>query len=413
MARVAPPKIPRVPLDGRLTETPIRIPGVDYPTYLLEAETPVLAEESSEAALIAADAEISIPLLTGAIILLGLLYAAKYIIVPLAKLVKIPGTNFFSDFVNDVIGYITAPIKSFVRVLMTTIAQGIEAHAQPITRLMEAAAWTIHDTMIELANAFASTAVALNVMRAKVIPEEINKQTIPIRKRLTTLERQNKLLDAIARQYGYANFPTLMRVATPAVKELVAAEVYVKTQRHVSLAGALSTYEAAAKRVRVYEETVRKLKFYDVPAWIRQITTSTTRTIPETVKKLALRVGKIEKLTSFNTDGIPTLLALMTPAAIGRWWKPAIPSVCTEVGECAANNLLGSNIWRYFKDLLGLALALTIGAFALEDLCAISKLAVAVVGEIEPEIRGITVVAGGMSSIGCASPGQSLSAPLY
>lgn len=411
MPKITPIKAPRVPLNG-FRET-IRIPGQDFPTYIYEAETPLLATESEEAALIAADAEVTVPILFGGLILVGILYSVNYFVVPLLKLIKVPGANWFADFVNDALGYITAPIKDFAKGLLNWIARGVEAHAAPITRVMEAGAWVLHDLSIELAN-FASTVTTdTALIVTEVIPREINKATRPIRIRLRNLESDINAYNVIARQNGFANFRTLLKVETPRITELRQAETYVKTQHHVSLAGALSTYETSAQRVRVYEETVRKLKFYDVPAWIQKTTTITTRTIPQTIKKLALRVGKIETLLKLNKQGIPTLLALMTPAAIGSWFKPAIPEVCTQVGDCAANNLLGSNLWKYFKDLLGLLLALTVGAFALDDVCAISKLARDVVNEIEPEIRGIVVVTGGLASIGCAGAGQTLGPPLY
>lgn len=411
MAKITPIKAPRVPLNGY--REGVRIPGQDFPTYVYEAETPLLAEESAEAAAIAADAEITIPILIGGLILLGLLYSAKYFIVPLLKLIKIPGSNWFSDFVNDVIGYITAPIKDFAKGMLVIIADGIEAHAAPITRFMESAAWVLHDYSIEVAN-FASTVttdVALIV--TEVIPREINRATQPIRNAVKQLNLDIAAYNAIARQNGFKDFRTLLKVETPRITELREAERYVQTQRHKSLAGALSTYEATTKRVRVYEETVRKLRFYDVPAWIQHITTVVTKTVPLAIRKLALRVGKVENLLKFNKEGIPTLLALMAPAAIGRWFRPAIPEVCTQVGDCAASNLLGSNLWKYFKDLLGLLLAFTIGDIALGDLCGVVGLIKDVFSEIEGPLRALTVVENGLASVGCASEGQKLPPPLY
>lgn len=407
------PTIPRVPLNGRTPPGQVRIPGVDYPTTVFEAETPVLAEDTAIAAEIAADAEISIPLITGAIILLGLLYAAKYILVPLLKFIQVPGSGWLQDAINDVLGIITSPIKSAYQWLMHEIALGIEDHAAPVTRVLEAGAWILHDLSVELANLAASMAVATSEIVTTVIPREINRVTAPLRSRIKNLELDIGAYNAIARQNGFANFRTLLKVETPRVTELRTAEEYVKKQGHASLAGALSTYETTYKRVRVYEETVRKLKFYDVPAWIRHITTTIEKTVPETIKKLALRVGKIELKLKPNKFGVPELLAVMSPAAIASFFRPAIPEVCTQVGECAANNLLGSNLWKYFKDLLGLLLAFTIGDIALQDVCAISKLCRDVVGEIEPEIRALVVVTGGMASVGCASGGQTLPPPLY
>lgn len=411
MAKVTPIKAPRVPLNGY--REGVRIPGQDFPTYVYEAETPLLAEDSAEAAAIAADAEITIPLLIGGLILLGLLYSAKYFIVPLLKLIKIPGSNWFSDFVNDVIGVITAPIKDFAKGILVIIADGIEAHAQPITRFMESAAWVLHDYSIEVAN-FASTVTTdVALIATEVIPREINRATKPIRSAVKQLNLDIAAYNVIARQNGFRDFRALLRVETPRITELRTAEQYVQTQRHKNLAGALSTYETAAQKVRVYEETVRKLKFYDVPAWIQHITTTVTKTVPLLIRKLALRVGRIETLLKFNKQGIPDLLALMTPAAIGSFFRPAIPEVCTQVGECAANNLLGSSIWKYFKDLLGLLLTFTIGAIAFGDLCGIAALIRAAFSEIEPEIRALVVVEGGLASAGCGSGGQTLPAPLY
>ena len=411
MPKVKIPKIPQVP--NGYNPKPVRIPGVDMPTYVYEAETPLLATESEEAAVIAADAEISIPLITGAIILLGLLYAAKYILVPLLKLIKVPGTNFFSDFVNKVLGIITNPIKDFFRVIMAKIAEGIEAHAEPVTRTLEAGAWVLHDLSVELANFAATASLATAIITAEIIPREILKETKPLKLRVGRIETQLRGYDAVARQFGYANARVMFKAWAPIIGEIRRAEDYVHSQGHRTLAGALSTYETSTKRVRVYEETVRKLKFYDVPAWIRAITTTTTRTIPETIKKLALRVGKVENLLKFNKQGIPTLLALMTPAAIASWFKPAIPGVCTQVGDCAAGNLIGNNLWKYFKDLLGLLLTFAIGDIALGDLCGIVGLIQGAFSEIEPALRGLVVVENGLASVGCGSEGQRLPPPLY
>jgi hypothetical protein len=104
--------IPNVPLNGSRVGEEVRIPGADYPTVLFEAETPVLAEDTAIAAEIAADTAIAPEILFAGLILIGVLYSARYLLVPLIKLIKIPGANWFSDFLNKVLGFITDPIKS-------------------------------------------------------------------------------------------------------------------------------------------------------------------------------------------------------------------------------------------------------------------------------------------------------------
>lgn len=407
------PTIPRVPLNGRRPPEEVRIPGADYPTTVFEAETPLLAEDSAEAVAVAADFEITIPILVGGLILIGLLYSAKYFLVPLLKAIKVPGSNFFSDFVNDVLGYITAPIKGFFQVVMASISQGIEAHLEPITRTIEAGAWAIHDLSVELANLAASMATAVAEVVVTVIPREINRATKPIRARILKIEKDIASYNAVAKSNGYPSFRDMLKVETPAITELRKAETYVRGQHHTSLAGALSTYETAAQRVKVYEETVRKIRFYDVPAWIRHITIEIQRTIPQTIRKLALRVGKIELKLKPNKLGIPELLAVMSPAAIAAFFRPAIPNVCTEVGDCAASNLIGKGLWQAFKSLLGLLLAASIDALVLSDLCAIANLARSVLSDFEPELRGLAVVTGGLASVGCGGNGTPLPPPRY
>ena len=153
--------IHKVPLNGSRVGEEIRIPGADYPSIIFEAETPVLAEDTAVAAEIAADASIAPEILFAGLILIGLLYSARYFLVPLLKLIKIPGSNWFSEIINKAISLITDPIKDYLKGILVWISNGIEAHAEPITRLMESGAWAIHDLSIELANFAASTTVAI------------------------------------------------------------------------------------------------------------------------------------------------------------------------------------------------------------------------------------------------------------
>jgi|SRR6516165_4867426 len=106
--------IPKVPLNGSRVGEEIRIPGADYPTVVFEAETPVLAEDTAIAAEIGADAAIAPEILFAGLILVGLLYSARYFLVPLLKLIKIPGSNWFSEIINKAISFITDPIKNFL-----------------------------------------------------------------------------------------------------------------------------------------------------------------------------------------------------------------------------------------------------------------------------------------------------------
>jgi hypothetical protein len=372
-----------------------------------------LAQETDESILIAADAEVTIPILIGIVCLLGFLYSAKYLLVPLLKLIKVPGTNWFSDAVNFVLGAITKPIEDYAKTIYAWIATGVNAHLRPVTNFLESLAWVAHDAAIVTATTFAQVATTLHSLRYEIIPREINRATQPLRNSIRKLNADIAAYNAIARANGFINFRTMLKVETPRITELRKAEAYVKQQGHVSLAGALSTYQATTNTVKTYEETVRHLHFDNMPTWIRVMTKTVTQTIPKTIKQLALKVGKIEHLVTPNRFGIPTLMALMAPAAIARWFRPAIPNVCTEVGECAASNLLGKSNWQWFKDLLALLLLPTIDALALADLCAIANLAQDTARAFEPELRGLAVVAGGLSSIGCASPGITMGEPLY
>jgi hypothetical protein len=205
----------------------------------------------------------------------------------------------------------------------------------------------------------------------------------------------------------------MLKVETPAITELRKGEAYVRTQGHTSLAGALSTFQTTTNEVAAETATVRKLGYYTLPTWITHITTEITKTIPQTIHKLALRVGRIETLLKPNRAGIPELLALMAPAAIASWFRPAIPNVCTEVGECAANNLLGRSNWQWLKDFLGLILAAAIDAMILSDICAIGRLAQTIAQDFAPELRALVVVEGGLASIGCGGQGHTIAPPAY
>lgn len=372
-----------------------------------------LAQETDEAILIASDAEITIPLLFGIICLLGWLYGAKYLLIPLLKLIKVPGTNWFSEFVNFVLGAITKPVEDYAKALYAWIAHGIDAHTRPFTNFVESAAWIAHDSSITVATTFAQVATALHTMRHVIIPDAITTALKPIRLRLGKIEAVIASLNATAKRNGFRDYQTAAKVQVPQTVELGKAETYVRTQGHKSLAGALSVFQTTTTEVGAAITTVKRLKYYDLPSWITHITTEITKIVPDTIKKLTLRVGKIEHSLSLNSVGVPFLLAAMSATAVASFFRKAIPEVCTEVGDCAASNLIGRNNWNWLKDLLGLLLAASIDALALADLCAIAKLAQSVASDFEPELRDLAVVAGGLSSIGCASPGVTMGAPLY
>lgn len=389
--RTVPLEIPRVPLNGRV----------------------ILAEDGEIAAEIAAGAEIDIPVLMGIIALLGVLYSAKYLLIPMMKLAKFPGTNFFSDAVNFVLGTITAPIKSFAQWIKHQIALGIEHHSRPFARTVEGWAHIVHDTSVEMASMAVTTAESMHRLRHTILPREIRKQTAPLRKRIRILETVRAHLDAIAHQYGYADFPTLVKTATPHIKQLVAADIYVESQKHKSLAGALSVYEAAAKSWNQTVTEVRKLGYYTIPDFIRYTETQIEHVIKPELQRQRVQIGKITGLLAPDRFGIPTLLAIMAPSAIARFFRPAIPSVCTEVGDCAASNLVGKTRWNFFKDILGLLLATTLDGLLLADLCTIAKGAQLIAQEISGPLRELVVVEGGLIGIGCAGPKSTLPPPRY
>src|SRR5215469_8360382 len=398
--------------DGTKVEE-IRVPGADYPTIFFEAETPVLAEDTAVAVEISADAAIAPEILFAGLILIGLLYSARYFLVPLIKLIKIPGSGWFAEIINKAISFITDPIKNFLKGILVWIANGIEAHAEPITRLLETGAWAIHDTAIELANFAASTTEAIATLVVTVIPREIRRELAPVKKMVLTIWGDIQAWNAIVKRYGFRNFRVFLAAATPAIVALRKGIAYVISQGHASFAGALSSFQWAWERVKLYEETVRKLKFYDVPAWIRHVETVITKTIPQTIHKLALRVGKIEGLIKENALGIPVLMALMTAAARARWFRPAIPEVCTEVGDCAANNLLGKARWQWFKDLLGLLLAATLDALIIADICEVGKMVTVIANDFAGALGELGAAESWLAKSSCGGAGYEPPAPLY
>jgi hypothetical protein len=394
---------------GDLTRNPL----LDYPGVVLEAETPVLAEDTAVAVEISADAAIAPEILFAGLILIGLLYSARYFLVPLLKLIKIPGSSWFSEIINKVISFITDPIKNFLKGILVWIANGIEAHAEPITRLLETGAWAVHDTAIELANFAASTTVAFAEVVTTVIPREIARELAPVKKMVLTIWGDIKVWNKTVERFGFRNLRTFLALAAPAIVALRVGIAYVISQGHKSFAGALSSFQWAWERVKLYEETVRKLKFYDVPAWIRHVETTITKTIPQTIHKLTLRVGKIENLLKPNKLGIPTLLALMSVAARAAFFRPAIPSVCTEVGDCAANNLLGASRWKWFKDLLGLLLAASIDALVIANICTVGQMVTDIAKEFEGGLALLGAGESWLAKSSCPGAGYSVPPPLY
>jgi hypothetical protein len=271
----------------------------------------------------------------------------------------------------------------------------------------------IHDISWAAAHFAEATVSAISILRTKIVPRIINAKLVPVKKRIKVLETVRAQLDSIARQAGFRNFPTLVRTATPHIKQLIAADIYVKSQRHKSLAGALSVYEAAADSWNKTRAEVKKLGYYDIPSYIRHTDNIIQKQIKPQLKKQQLEIGKIEGLLALTSVGIPVLLAKMAPKAIAAFFRPAIPQVCTEVGECAASNLLGKSNWNWLKDMLGLLLAASIDALLLSDLCGIARAAQTIAGDFEGPLRDLAIGEGTLFSKGCGGEGHSIGPPLY
>lgn len=389
-----------------------RAPVYNMPRVPVSDEV-ALAQEFDLAGEIELAADADPTVLLAAILLLGVLYSIKYFLVPLIKLLSPTGGSLLARVTNWIIDQLTAPVKAVLQWVVHRVVTGIEDLSRPFARTMESWAWTLHDAAWSAAHFAESATQAIARLKTTVIPRIVTAQLVPVKKRIKLLEIVRMQLDSIARQYGYSSFPVLVRTATPHIKQLVAADVYVKGQGHKSLAGALSVYEASAQSWNATQRAVKQLGYYSIPAYITHTDNIIKHQIIPEQKKQALEIGKIQKLLGLNAAGIPLLLAAMVPQAVARFFRPAIPEVCTEVGDCAATNLLGSNRWNFFKDLLGLILAATVDALLLVDLCVIAKGAQELAGIIEPELRQLVAVEGGLIGAGCANSAQVLPPPEY
>lgn len=167
---------------------------------------------------------------------------------------------------------------------------------------------------------------------------------------------------------------------------------------------------------RTITPEIQKIKENTIPKIQRDIKTLQERikaaeTIINTVVITA--ISRINTTLSTHTKQIATLLPLLTPAGMEAAFRPVIPRVCTEIGECAANNLLGKRNWSIFKDLLALLLGVGLDALILSELCTIATAVRTIVEDAKPAIRAVAVVQGGLASLGCASKTPPLPAPLY
>lgn len=389
--------LPEVPLNGRvvMAERELEVRGVS------------LAGE------IATSAEIDLPVLFAATVLLGVLYSVKYLLVPLVKMLSPSGGSLIDRAVSWAISTLLAPVRYAFQAVINAVASGVDYHAPKITLWLHAQAFMVHDWAVELGNFAGSTADALTTMTTTTIPREINRVTAPLKTRVTRLETVRKRLDAIARKYGYADFPTLVLHATPAVKQLVAAEVYVKGQHHTSLAGALSVYEATSKSWKATEQAVRKLGYYTIPDFVKWAELEIHKTLPAKIQvevkaRKALQ-AKVQPLINHE----PELLALLAPAGLEAAIRKIIPKVCTDVGECAATGLAGASNWGIFKGLLKLLLFGAIDLLVISELCTIAAGIRDAVNLAKPGLRAVAVVEGGLAAHGCAGKTPPLPPPAY
>lgn len=377
------------------------------------SEEVILAEDTDVAAEIATGADISIPILFGVAVLMAILYTSKYLLIPLMKLIKVPGSGWLSEAVNAVLGFITSPIKDFLQWMKHTLATGIESMAAPFTKWLNMAAHEIHDFAIETANAFETVLDELNRLVNQVIPAEIARAIKPLTSRLNTLAEWVRHIESTAIRAGFKNFLQWFAFAAPLARPLYAAIKYVESQGHVSLAGALSAFQTVYKDWLHVNRAMNALGFLSIPTFASWVKNMIEGAIIPKIERLTTRVNKIAHELTLNNVGIPIIMSLMSAEAIAKWLSPAIDKFCEPVGDCAASKLVGSGPWNAFKSLLKLLLAAEVDALLLADLCAIGKAMQEIAGAIEPELRQLVTVEGGLIGEGCANQAQVLPPPLY
>lgn len=372
-----------------------------------------LAQESDLAGEIAAASAIDIPWLLAALILLGILYALKYIVVPLVKLLYPRGGSLLSRITSWAIGTLLAPVKFIVQAVTNAVATGIDHHAGKLTLWLWSMAYEVHDMSVELGNFATSTAASFHDLRYTTLPREINRVTAPLRSRLTTLETVRKQLDGIARAAGYSSFPVMVKAEQPHIAQLKAADAYVLKQGHVSLAGALSVYEATSKSWTATEAEVRKLGFYTVPDFIEWAKKEILVTLPAKVEAEATERKKLATAVQPLITNKAGLLALLTIPGFTRAFDRIRTAECTPIAECAVNQNFGSGAWskllNFLKDILEAAIA----ALVFADLCNILGVVSEGIDVFMPVLEELVTLESGICAFGGASIAAAMPPPAY
>lgn len=385
---------------------------VDLPPVPVSYDV-ALAQEFDLAGEIAAASSIDIPWLFAAAILLGVLYAVKFFLIPLVKMLAPRGGSLLSRVTSWLISSLIAPVAFILHTVVNQVAIGIDHHAGRVTTWVHAMAFEVHDLTVEVGSFAASTAEAVHVLRYKTIPREINRVTAPLRSRVTALETVRKQLDAIARAAGYANFPTLVKTASPHLKQLIAADLYVRGQGHASLAGALSVYEAASKSERATEAAVHRLGYYTVETWIQHTEHAITYTLPQKIQAEAEARKKLATAVQPLLTNKEALLGLLTVPGFERAFNRIRADECTPIAECAVNQNFGSGSWgkllNFLKDILETALA----ALVFADLCNILGEVSAGIDLFMPVLEELVGLESGICAFGGASPAPSMPPPAY
>lgn len=391
-------RLPEVPANGRviMAERELEVRGA-IP----------LAEE------IAGASVIDIGWLFAGLVLLGCLYALKYIVVPIAKMLYPKGGGLLDRIASWAIGSLIAPVAFIVHAITNAIATGIDHHAGKITYWLHAIAFEVHDFTVEMGHFAISAAASMHDLRYQVLPREINRVTAPLRGRITRLETVRKLLDGIAKKYGYADFPTLVRTATPHIKQLIQADLYVKGQGHTSLAGALSVYEATAKSWKATQVAVRHLGFYTVPDFVEWAKLEILKVLPAKIEaEVKARQALATKLAPLIKNEAP-LLALLTVPGFERAFNRIRADECTPIAECAVNQNFGSGAWgkmlNLLKDLLETALAVLVFA----DLCNIIGVVSEGIDTFMPVLEELVGLESGICAFGGASGPPAMPPPAY
>jgi hypothetical protein len=366
-----------------------------------------LAEE------IAGASVIDIGWLFAGLVLLGVLYALKYIVVPLVKMLYPKGGSLLDRIASWAIGSLLAPVAFIVHAVTNAIATGIDHHAGKVTVWLHAIAFEVHDLTVEMGNFATSAAASIHDLRYQTIPREINKVTAPLRGRITRLENVRKLLDGIAKKYGYADFPTLVRTATPHIKQLIAADVYVKGQHHASLAGALSVYEATAKSWAETQRQVQKLGYYTIPDFVRWAQLEITKVLPAKIEaEVKARQQLATKLAPLIRNEAP-LLALLTVPGFERAFNRIRNAECTPIAECAVNQNFGSGAWGKLLNLLKDLLETALAVLAFADLCNILAVVSEGIDVFMPVLEELVTLESGICAFGGASPAPAMAPPAY